>query len=115
MEDASEITLKTPLNVATPSAAAPKLQVDTPGSLYHPSEAISVSFIEKGEDTLFEATPREHLNAFLVSRDVSPIRHSLVTHGTQLQIEQNIYTQGKQNKLLILVLKKLLPKTTNIF
>lgn len=79
MEDDSEITFKTPLNVATPSAAAPKLQVDTPGSLYQPSEATSVSFTEEGEDTLFEATPREHLNEFLVSRDVSPIRHSLVT------------------------------------
>lgn len=31
------------------------------------------------EETFCETSPRDHLNAFLASRDVSPIRHSLVT------------------------------------
>ena len=52
--------------------------MDTPVSLYQPSEASSVSFAEE-EEKSFETTPRDHLNAFLASRDVSPIRHSLVT------------------------------------
>jgi hypothetical protein len=73
-----EAKIKTQLNVATPTAHTTKLQVDTPVSIYQPSEALSISFTEE-EEKFRETTARDHLNAFLASRDVSPIRHSLVT------------------------------------
>ena len=72
-EDA-EVTHKTPFSVATLNSNP---QVDTPVTIYQPSEALSMSLME--EETFCETSPRDHLNAFLASRDVSPIRHSLVT------------------------------------
>ena len=72
------------MNAATPTTSSTKptastpTKVDTPGSLYQPSETTSTSFTEN-EEKFCDATPRDHLNVFLVSRDVSPIRHSLVT------------------------------------
>ena len=48
--------------------------METPSSVYQPSEGFITPF--KGE---CEATPREKLNSFLASRDISPIRCSMIT------------------------------------
>ena len=63
MEKDAEVTHKTPFSVETPNSNP---QVDTPVTVYQPSEALSISLTE--EETFCETSPRDHLNAFLASR-----------------------------------------------
>jgi hypothetical protein len=110
----NDAEIKKQLNVATPTAHTTKLQVDTPVSLYQPSEALSISFTEE-EEKFWETTARDHLNAFLASRDVSPIRHSLVTSWDSASERKKRLQTRKARQLLTHALKKLLLTTTSIF
>ena len=57
------------------SEIPPGLTAETPGSFYHPSES------SEDSDGAKEAkdSSRKALNAFLACRDVSPVRHQLLT------------------------------------
>ena len=48
---------------------------ETPTSVYQPSE----SFTTPSRDNFGTSASREKLNLFLASRDISPIRHVMVT------------------------------------
>ena len=109
MEENADIATTTPLQVANPSLSTIKLQTDTPVSLYQPSEASSVSFAEE-EEKSFETTSRDHLNAFLASRDVSPIRHSLVTSwDSASERTKRLYTR-KARQVVDACLQEIAPK-----
>ena len=53
----------------------PGLTAETPGSFYHPSESSEDSNGAKGA----KGSSRKALNALLTCRDVSPVRHQLLT------------------------------------
>ena len=57
----------------------PGLTAETPGSFYHPSGSSEHSDGAKE----VKGSSRKALNALLVCRDVSPVRHHLLTSGIQ--------------------------------
>ena len=57
------------------SEIPPGLTAETPGSFYHPSESSEDSDGAKEA----KSSSRKALDAFLVRRDVSPVRHQLLT------------------------------------
>ena len=71
-DDDGEVMFKTPMDKAIPIPQTPFGAMDS--TLFSPSALPELSQMESPN-----VTPRESLNAFLVSRDVSPIRMVMQT------------------------------------
>ena len=69
-------------------------------SSYESDETSFTRSISGGESNLL-ATPRGNLNAFLTSRDVSPIRYVLSVPLEHVSARKNVFTCAKRAKLLL--------------
>ena len=85
------------------SEIPPGLTAETPGSFYHPSES------SKDSDGAKEAkgSSRKALDAFLVRRDVSPVRHQLLTSWDSIARRTQRYHFRKARQVLIAALKEI--------
>ena len=89
------------------SHVVPSFQPDTPASIYQPSEALGQS-MTFGDDESSQ-TPRDHLNAFLATRDISPIRYTLATPWVEASGRTKRYHTRKAKQLVDACLEDIAP------
>ena len=102
---------------ASPSNVCPESQrpqsaltsVETPSSVYQPSEGFITPF--KGE---CEATPREKLNSFLASRDISPIRYSMITPWNETSERTKRFHTRKARQVVMAALEEIAPQSAEM-
>ena len=93
------------------SEIPPGLTAETPGSFYHPSES------SEDSDGAKEAkgSSRKALNAFLACRDVSPVRHQLLTSGGSIARRTQHYHIRKARQVVMAALEETAPENAEIF
>ena len=86
------------------------MTAETSGSFYHPSES------SEDSDGAKEAkgSSREALNAFLACRDVSPVRHQLLTSGGSTARRTQHYHIRKARQVVIAALEETAPGNAEI-
>ena len=92
------------------SEIPPGLTAETPGSFYHPSESSEDSDGAKEA----KSSSRKALDAFLVRRDVSPVRHQLLTSWDSIARRTQRYHVRKARQVLITALEEIEPGNAEI-
>ena len=92
------------------SEIPPGLTAETSGSFHHPCES------SEDSDGVKEAkgSSREELNAFLACRDVSPVRHQLLTSWDSIARRTQRYHIRKARRVVITALEDIAPGNAEI-
>ena len=87
------------------------MTAETPGSFYHPSES------SEDSDGAKEAkgSSRKALNAFLACRNVSPVRHQLLTSEGSIARRTQRYHVRKARQVVMAALEETAPENAEIF
>ena len=84
--------------------------METTESLYHPSE--SSEDFESAKEA--KGSSRKALNAFLACRDVSPVRHQLLTSWDSIARRTQRYHIRKARQVVIAALEEIAPENAEI-
>ena len=112
MQDDDEVTFN-------PEKVRPTLQTpqgptrdaaETPTSFYQPSE----SFTTPSGDHFGKSTSREKLNLFLASRDISPIRHVMVTPWEEAAERTKRFHRRKARLVVFAALQEIAPNSAEM-
>jgi len=104
----AEITFGPTLQSPTSPASICDI-TDTPMSLYQPCEASFTSTVTCTGETTTISAPREKLNAFLTSRDVSPVRYPLSTPWEDASDRTKRYHARKAHQVVTACLEEIAP------
>ena len=111
MQDDDEVTFN-PQNVSptlqTPQG--PMRDAETPASFYQPSE----SFTTPSGDTFGTGSSREKVNLFLASRDISPIRHVMVTPWEEAAERTKRFHKCKARQVIFAALEEIVPNSVEM-
>lgn len=111
MQDDDEVTFN-PQNVSptlqTPQG--PMRDAETPASFYQPSE----SFTTPSGDTFGTRSSREKVNLFLASRDISPIRHVMVTPWEEAAERTKRFHKCKARQVIFAALEEIVPNSVEM-
>ncbi|PFX20277.1 hypothetical protein AWC38_SpisGene15301 [Stylophora pistillata] len=88
----------------------PMRDAETPTSFYQPSE----SFTTPSGDNFGTSTSREKLNLFLASRDISPIRHVMVTPWEEAAERTKRFHRRKAKQVVFAALKEIAPNSAEM-
>ena len=83
---------------------------ETPTSVYQPSE----SFTTPSRDNFGTSASREKLNLFLASRDISPIRHVMVTMGRSCRKKTKRFHRHKARQVVFAALEEIAPNSAEM-
>ena len=87
------------------------VNVETPSSIYQPSEGLRTP----SEDVYEErCTSKEKLNSFLASRDISPIRYSMITPWEEAAERTKRFHTRKARKVVIAALEEIAPHSAEM-
>lgn len=111
-EDDDEVTFN-PISVS-PVSQPPKSvmsNVETPSSVYQPSEGFTTP---SGDVFETRSTPKERPNSFLASRDVSPIRYSMITPWDEAVERTKWFHTRKARQVVIAALEEIAPHSADV-
>lgn len=97
-----------PLSTAVTSQTPAGDVINTPMSLYEPGDTTFASATSEYMSTI-RTTPREKLNVFLTSRDVSPIRYSLSAPLEQVSDRTKRFYMRKARQVVSTCLEEIAP------
>ena len=83
---------------------------ETPTSFYQPSEG----FTTPSGDNFETSTSREKLNLFLASRDISPIRHVMVTPWEEAAERTKRFHRCKARQVVFAALEEIAPNSAEM-
>lgn len=111
MQDDDEVTFN-PENVrpTLQTPQGPMRDAETPTSFYQPSECFTTS----SGDNFETSTPREKLNLFLASRDISPIRHVMVTPWEEAAERTKRFHRRKARQVVFAALEEIAPNSAEM-
>lgn len=111
MQDDDEVAFN-PENVrpTLQTPQGPMRDAETPTSFYQPSEC----FTTPSGDNFETSTPREKLNLFLASRDISPIRHVMVTPWEEAAERTKRFHRRKARQVVFAALEEIAPNSAEM-
>lgn len=111
MQDDDEVTFNLEnVRPTLQTAQGPMRDAETPTSFYQPSEC----FTTPSEDNFETSTPREKLNLFLASRDISPIRHVMVTPWEEAAERTKRFHRRKARQVVFAALEEIAPNSAEM-
>ncbi|RMX51573.1 hypothetical protein pdam_00017735 [Pocillopora damicornis] len=84
---------------------------ETSPSIYQPSEGFTTP---SGENNKPCSSSREKLNPFLTSRDISPIRYSMIMPWDEAAERTKRFHTGKARQVVIAALEEIAPQSFNL-
>ena len=109
-QDDEEVTFS-PIATSAVTWTPKSVNVETPSSIYQPSEGFRTPSGDVHEE---RCTSKEKLNSFLASRDISPIRYSMITPWEEAAERTKRFHTRKARKVVIAALEEIAPHSAEM-